>query len=66
MADDGSETPLNNVKRLVLRARGRVDAVTCVLELYNPILDIEVPAELVFDNNPEGGEFLGQDRTVPC
>ncbi len=64
VADDGTETPLQNVKRLTLRARGRTDAITCVLELYNPIVDIEVPAEFAMSQESDG-EFLGADRRHP-
>lgn len=61
--DDGSETRLTNVKRVYLRARGRTEPVTVILELYSPIIDVVVPAVFEWDNEPETGDFLGEDRT---
>lgn len=61
--DDGSETRLRNVKGAFLRASGRLDPVLAVLELYNPIVDVVVPARLINSLDPGEGDFLGEDRT---
>jgi hypothetical protein len=63
--DDGSETRLRNVKRARLVVGARSEAVTAVLELYNPVIDAIVPAELIETGDPGGGSFLGEDRDTP-
>lgn len=67
--EDGSETRLRNVKRVMLRARGRAEAVTCILELYNPVIDIEMPMDtggltILESPDPGEGDFLGEHRRI--
>lgn len=65
--DDGTEERLRNVKRVILKARGRSEAVTCILELYNPVVDIELPMGVgcvatIVTPDPGTDGFLGERR----
>lgn len=60
--DDGTETRLTNVKRVSLNVNSRLDVAIATLELFNPVIDVVVPAVLIESPDPGTDGFLGEPR----